>query len=120
MNITYEQMRSNAERIADAQLKERVLAGLAALEAEHGPGWEDLIYPAELHMLDCSYCVLGQVYGSYEVGLEALSPTGKLADSDGVALGFCRAWTDDGPREEWEDLEAAWLLTLTGDPVARS
>jgi hypothetical protein len=56
---------------APASIQDRVRAGAALLDKER-PGWRDQISPAELD-ISCSWrCVLGQLYGSYTTGLDAL------------------------------------------------
>lgn len=63
MSMTYEQERTEGQRIVDAEVKENVLRGLAWLEKTHGPGWEDKIDLATLDLRYGQNCVLGQVYG---------------------------------------------------------
>lgn len=65
MTTTYDAMRSNAERIADEQIKERVLRGIAVMFEVHGPDWPDFIDPSELLMDSPTQCVLGQAFDTY-------------------------------------------------------
>jgi hypothetical protein len=44
----------------------------AALLDQTAPGWESRIDPLQLDMSNASFCILGQVYGSYYTGLAML------------------------------------------------
>jgi hypothetical protein len=97
--LTFRDMRSNAEVLRDKQVKERVLRGLDLLQEKYGPGWEEMIIPADLEMADGSVCVLGQVYGDYEDGLE------ELGLQNGLRHGFVE---DEREGVSYADLNAAW------------
>lgn len=70
----------------------RARRGAAWLDKKIGRGWRRKIRRRELAMESCQRCVLGQLYGDYGDGLEALG--GEAAD---VKLGM------DGttPTEAW-------------------
>lgn len=65
--LTYGELRSNAEKIADEVVKERVLAGIEVLNDKYGPDWVDKVDPATLCVSSTIACVLGQVYHDAEV-----------------------------------------------------
>jgi hypothetical protein len=52
-----------------ATIAERVAAGAAFLD-ENEPGWFRLVDVASLRLEDCFSCVIGQLAGAYEDGLE--------------------------------------------------
>lgn len=49
------------------------------------PGWADKIDVETLDLSSCTRCVLGQMYGDYDIGLRALWPVGL-----GGLLGFAQ------------------------------
>lgn len=59
---TYEAVRSNAERIADEFVKERVIRGIELLKDEWGEDWVDHVDPSCLVLSSGKHCVLGQLY----------------------------------------------------------
>lgn len=63
--ITYEAARSNAEKIADEALRERVLRGIDVVKEVLGPDWLDTIDPSELLMGSPTECVLGQAFDNH-------------------------------------------------------
>jgi hypothetical protein len=79
-------------------VQERVQAGVAFLN-EHQPGWSKRISLAELDLSNCDRCVLGQVFGSFEQGLETLDLGYLLArnlgfNSDGAYRKLTNAWVE--------------------------
>jgi hypothetical protein len=76
----------------------------AALLDEHAPVWPTKINLDTLNLSDCTYCVLGQVYGDYEDGLRALDGE---AETSPERFGF-EARGD----EEYASLTAKWILYL--------
>jgi hypothetical protein len=50
-------------------IAERVAAGAAFLD-EHDPGWFRRVHVASLRLEDCFSCVLGQLAGRYDDGLD--------------------------------------------------
>jgi hypothetical protein len=74
----------------------RVAIGAALLDEEL-PAWPERVRPERLNMADCFLCILGQIYGEYVAGLEAL---GILGVTPGTDAGF----HDEDPvalRDEW-------------------
>jgi hypothetical protein len=111
--IPYRDLRTRAEEIADAELKERILKGIALLEKEHGPDWVDKIDPATLLLNSPTRCVLGQLYGDYARGCQ------KLALLSGVEYGFAIALTERELRSDlqaalrgWNKLTEAWKVVI--------
>ena len=74
--------------------------GAKFLDAEL-PGWFGSVDLSDLAMNDCALCILGQVYGYYEDGLNALD----LTQDKACELGFD---TDDS----YEDLDEAWYAEV--------
>lgn len=85
----------------------------AALLDRAVPGWAHRI-GAELEMASCQRCVLGQVYGGYFIGSDALATMDPIVDQSPEIYGF------DLPRvldsrdnfdpagEYWERLAELW------------
>lgn len=112
--LTYRDMRSNVEVVADERVKEQVLAGLDLLNERYGPDWVENIDPAVLLMESGNRCVLGQVYGDYSDGLSKL----EIGDDyhNGQPYGFYAYHVDDVESAEnerrWNALTDAWLVAV--------
>lgn len=52
-------------------MNEYVLRGVALLDSEV-PGWRERIDPDQLFLHDCYQCILGQLFGGFFLGLNAL------------------------------------------------
>lgn len=137
--LTYEQMRTNAERIVDAALKERVERGIEALNAAVERGdldadWPSRIDPAHLLMQSKTQCVLGQTFEEIEPTEEqwavyrehrheyggAYGYEKGLAVLDGEALVFPEDFGFDlacgsSYGSSYEALRRAWLTVLDAD-----
>ncbi len=93
-------------------IAERVARGAALLD-ERRPGWAVEIDTGHLEM-DCpNFCILGQIYGRFDTGCEALSidqyaPRG-LVDSFEVLKGNADVFPADA---EYAALQAAWLAAI--------
>lgn len=96
VEITFGEMRSNAEKIADEVIKERVVRGIELLNERFGPDWVERIDPTYLCLGSSNRCILGQVY--------------RDADEAGVV----NADPDFGPWEEQSGFLRA-LQILNGD-----
>lgn len=59
---------------ATVAAREAVMRGAALLD-ERRPGWHREIDSRRLYVSNCQYCVLGQLYGQYIHGLNALGIT---------------------------------------------
>lgn len=81
---------------------ERVLAGLDFLDRAV-PGWDKKINLYKLDLSSCIRCVLGQLFGSYGDGEDAL----ELTSWDCVRLGFDRHCGE--PAVVHNELTSAWL-----------
>lgn len=84
----------------------------AALLDERVPGWREKVNPQLLDLTHWTYCVLGQIFGSYDMGAVALeieySPDDEEpSDNSTVNYGFI------SPDEEYYSLEAVWLMELS-------
>lgn len=67
---------------------------------ERAPGWESQINLDTLNIARSDNCALGQVYGSYGVGVQATGTAARVHD-----LGFMTAGSID---EEYRLLTEAW------------
>lgn len=85
-------------------IRERAEAGAARLSLRTAgvARWWEYIHLGSLNVGSCHDCVLGQVYGSFSLGLEQLG----LDDLGAMALGFSTHW-DEGDAED-RQLAAAW------------
>jgi hypothetical protein len=70
-----------------ATVTARVRRGMKLLD-EAKPGWERQIKLVDLSLDDANYCVLGQLYGTYDEGLERLGGI--------LALPTYEAWAERG------------------------
>lgn len=77
--MTTEELRQNRDR------------GIAFLNSE-APEWRGLISVQRLDMAFYDHCILGQLVGTYDCGLEEFS----LTDEEATKYGFCT-------RERWAD-----------------
>lgn len=86
-------------------LEQRAQAGAEFLD-ENIPGWEERVNPNRLIMNDCLSCVLGQLYGDFDVALDELDMTYEEATNYGFFLdinrGFFQEYTE--LTEIWRDL----------------
>jgi hypothetical protein len=64
-----------------ATVTNRVRRGMKLLD-EAQPGWEKKIKLVDLSLEDAEHCVLGQLYGTYDEGLERLEDTLELSTYD--------------------------------------
>ncbi len=84
--------------------EEDVLRGVALLDAEV-PRWRERVKPKRLHLVNCKECVLGQVFGDFESGFNALGLTWYDAESYGFVL-------DSGDPHRYGWLTRAWRKVL--------
>lgn len=78
------------------------------------PGWRDEIDldTLDIGSLDC--CVMGQLYGSYTRGLDALGLTGKAtAHGFSLGMGLIREFPAGAWKEKYEVLTDEWKLALS-------
>lgn len=116
--LNYEQMRSRAERAADARVKERVLQGLAVLQEKYGDAWVEKIDCESLDLRDEAQCVLGQVCGNYFEGVKDLRDSGSYSQAWAVDHGF-NIFEDHDRHDaeaEWDALDDAWHAVLCDKP----
>jgi hypothetical protein len=84
----------------------RIIKGVKALDFHRDDDWPRLIDLERLEMSDGCDCVLGQLYGFYNDGIEALS----RKYFEGRELGL---YVDvNADEEEWHDLTERWRLAL--------
>jgi hypothetical protein len=91
----------------------RAAAGAALLD-QRRPGWQQQVDPGRLDLEDWRTDVLGQLYGTFGVGVHKLTPGLSEAEVDAwtVAHGFDVDDTDlglsAGPRAAYQTLTGAW------------
>lgn len=89
--------------MANMSVASYVWAGVNLLDAEH-PGWESQIDISQLDIESSRVCILGQLYGRYDVGKSRLGIT------SGTEYGFCYSNPSSYPAEElsayWRDVIA--------------
>jgi hypothetical protein len=108
---TYDEVRSDAEKIADAALKTRVIRGIELLQKKYGDGWIEKIDLKTLDLGDGDRCVLGQLYGEYERGLETLAIKTFL-DGAMYAFDIDDLLDYEFDADEYDALDDAWRLVL--------
>lgn len=90
--------------------EKEVSRGIAFLD-EHCPDWKNKIDLDTLDMKNCSYCVLGQVFGDWFKGKRCL----EIEDQVSVDLGFDISYSYPY-NYDWRRLTSAWIKALeTGD-----
>lgn len=94
----------------------RAKAGAALLDIIR-PGWANDIQPERLDLSSCTSCVLGQLYGRYDVGAEKLfamrdsEGNRDVSDVDAPAARAGFVWEercDPNPDRYYGNLTAAW------------
>lgn len=91
--------------------QKEVEAGLALLDAQ-APGWEKLVDLERLDITSPVGCMLGQVYGYYFDGLDALKITDLEASSYGFQLTFDDSIIESGERSPYDRLTETWQTLL--------
>ncbi len=88
-----------------------VAKGIALLD-EKQPGWRERINLSALDMGHCGQCILGQVFGDYEIGVNHFFAIGShsLPKIHGFLSG---AWQDS----DWQDLRDEWRCQLGMETV---
>lgn len=102
--LTYSEMRTRAERLRDEKIKKQVLKGLKTLQKKHGDDWVEKIDCETLDLSEGAQCVLGQVYGDFDLGVDSLHGEWDLEWAE--KRGFYR---DSG---DYDDIDKAWHVVL--------
>ena len=105
-------------------LEESVARGVELLDAVR-PGWRGEIQRVRLDMADGFHCILGQLYGDYGNGLDALWPMTEEIEHSEIPLidltchhGFVipeeveRRGIDAECDELWYELQELWLADI--------
>jgi hypothetical protein len=96
-------------------LSERVNRGAKLLDAKH-PGWHKEININELNMASCTQCILGQCFGRYGNGLDALQLEDFDDDGqeklDDIAHGFDHVSHGGASEEDWAELKNLWIRQI--------
>ncbi len=97
-------------------VQERVANGAALLD-EKIPGWELRINLQELNLSSCVTCVLGQLYGHYDEGMEEIFPAEvcecgeeHLSMERSAPHGFSASGIDTG--EQYTALDVEWTRVI--------
>jgi hypothetical protein len=108
MSVTFGERRSQLEKDYDAAVLRRVKAGIELLEREIGPEWVERIELETLCLSDSSTCVLGQVYGDFNYGLQELweDTDHDLTLIEAMHRGFYE------PSEDYGELQEIWMAVL--------
>lgn len=109
---TYGEMRTRAERIADGNLKERIIDGLEFLQVQYGKSFAEQINCDTLDLSEGYHCVLGQLGGGHFD--EALLFFEKDVDW-ATAHGFYVPWRPEQTSydyQAWAVLDDAWHAVL--------
>lgn len=95
-----------------ASVAERVAAGMAFLE-ERRPYAAGEINLNWLDIRDCFDCALGQLYGSFDMGREALGLSVLAADEMGFTCASTADASDAAGDDEFAELTAEWRRVIT-------
>lgn len=89
----------------------KVAAGIKLLDSKK-PGWRSKVEADDLNLGSCDVCVLGQVFGSYDLGLSDLG----LDTFDAKAYGFNTSYDFQDLTDAWKDaLGKNGVLVEKGD-----
>lgn len=83
--------------------------GVALLD-KHNPGWREKIDREKLDLNDFWNCILGQLYGVMDDGMNELFGEGQWRDNDAVAHGF---WLNTAKRYDYPGLTSEWKSRLS-------
>lgn len=87
------------------QIPDEIKEGMKLLDQEV-PGWRGKVDPNWLIMNNCTHCILGQLFGNYSDGADALG----LSDFEGQHYGF-----ELTVGMSWEELTQAWKEALVNE-----
>jgi hypothetical protein len=93
-------------------IEERVARGAALLD-EYVPAWFNKVDLDRLDIGNCTNCILGQVFGSYQVGfntLAELAPEKEFLWEGDEAFGFSETAGSDA--DELSSLNRAWRVEI--------
>lgn len=95
----------------DTRFDECVALGMLFLD-DAVPGWDDRITPKTLNMASSNDCVLGQLYGSYWVGMRQLRVGYHAAERFGFAYDIKHCNSMLNGATEYRVLTQAWVAKL--------
>lgn len=111
--LIYERTEEQVE--IDAEILARVKRGIALLEEKYGHDWYMMIDLDRLKLSSSTRCVLGQIYGDFGQGKEALG----LYFQEARDCGFAQVTRTDKTFEEvYQPLQDTWVSVLT--PIVKS
>lgn len=85
---------------------QKVQRGIEFLD-ENEPGWRQWIEIESLNLGDCEACILGQLFGTFDLGI---GHYGLSCEKEEI-LGF-NMWGNQN-NEDWQQLTQAWKDALT-------
>jgi hypothetical protein len=98
--------------LENAEIKARVAKGFNLLTREQ----RDMVNVHTLNMDSDWNCVLGQIFGRYATGMDALFPENPI-DEDyervGTEYGFFQTYWDSDAFEKYNALQDEWMRLLT-------
>jgi hypothetical protein len=89
-------------------VRQRVAAGVSLLDELGPPGWREKIRPNSLDMVH--NCVLDQIFGDWDRGLEILNLKGRGPED----YGFCPIYSEPDDRDR---LGSAWITEVCDAPA---
>ena len=92
-------------------LEECVARGAALLDA-HQPGWENRINRGTLVMGSLRQCLLGQLYGDFDTGLDILFPDNDETECLGAHHGFDAHYRLKPLGAQYRRLHTLWCDTI--------
>ena len=94
--------------MAEAQMYDRISAGITFLSVEHGSihAWINRIDLDKLDLYSQINCIIGQLYGTYKY--ELWTQYGAAGSYSGHPFGF------DDENEDYAELTEAWRLVISG------
>jgi hypothetical protein len=107
------------DELENAEIKARVAKGFNLLTREQ----RDMVNVHTLNMDSDWNCVLGQIFGRYATGMDALFPeTDPMIDGDyedrdrvGSEYGFFQTYADDFGFEKYDALQDEWVNLLCSE-----
>lgn len=95
-----------------ATIAENVQNGIRLLDTSGPENWRERIDTGTLDLASLDNCILGQVFGSYSKGMDALFNGNWLFNETNAEYGFEAPEDEDTGKRGYAALREAWLLAL--------
>lgn len=92
-------MSISAHRKDFQMFEERIAKGVKYLDKDLGPNWPERISLEELDLVDCYYCVIGQLYGEFS---DRFDPVEALPYGFDIVIGDDGKFKYDILTQEWK------------------